>query len=209
VYKTHQRFSDKFRSHWIKVKFYEHKPDLNKAKKLKGVRFCEATKQAISGPVLLDKDSINCSGAQYAFGWSDFGKDEGVFFNSCQDKRKANKVILNSLFTHAPRFKESFSYIGLNTEGEPDLIMSYLSPEEAMNLVKIYNNHQGGSLDVSLSSMMPICAGIAVRTYREKRISFSFGCDDSRKFAQIGRDRLAVGVPWKLSNDFMVKKGDE
>lgn len=201
--KIHQRFSDKFRSHWIKVKFYKDKPDLHETKMLKAMRFCEATKQAILAPVLLDKETINCSGAQYAFGWTDLAKDKNVFLDYCQGKRKANKIILNSLLTHLPRFKEPFSYVGLNTEGEPDLIMSYLSPAEAMSLAKIYNDHQGRNLDVSLCSMMSICGGIAVRTHREETISFSFGCDDSRKFAKIGRDRLAVGIPRKLFNIFM------
>jgi uncharacterized protein (DUF169 family) len=45
---------------------------------------------------------------------------------------------------------------------------------------------------------MYICSGIAVRTYLDNKITFSFGCNDSRKFADIGRNNLAIGIPNKL-----------
>jgi len=36
------KFSDKFRSHWIKVKFYEENPKLKDVDKPKKIRFCQA-----------------------------------------------------------------------------------------------------------------------------------------------------------------------
>ena len=198
-----QKFSNKFRNHWIEVKFYKKEPKLKYARKLKDVKFCEATKEAILGPVLLDKESINCKGAQYVFGWQVERKDKNYLIDTCQVKRQAEKDILLSMLSHIPRFKEPFKYIGLNTEGKPDLIMSYLMPKDVMNLLKIYNNNRNKNLDVSLPSMMPICGGIAVETYRKKKMSLSFGCDDSRKYAHIGKARLAVGIPKNLFKVFV------
>ena len=195
------KFSDKFRSHWIKVKFYKEKPHLKEAKKLKDVKFCEATNEAMINPILLDKESISCSGAQYAFGWRSNYKNE--LLKNCYNKRQAKNNTLKSIITQTPQFKKSFKYIGLNTDGSPDLIMSYMPPEEVMNLIKIYQNHQGENLDVSLSTVMSICSGIAVRTYLEDKVSFSFGCDDSRKYADVRRENLAVGIPRKLFNVFV------
>ena len=40
-------------------------------------------------------------------------------------------------------------------------------------------------------------------SFLEEKISISFGCLDSRKFAEIGRDRLAVGIPRKLFKVFV------
>ncbi|MDP8216837.1 MAG: DUF169 domain-containing protein [Candidatus Kaelpia imicola] len=85
------RFSSKFSSHWIKVKFYNQKPDLKEVKRLNGVRFCEATKKAILHPVLLDKESISCPGAQYAFGWTSDCKDE--LLQGCYSKGRIQKRI--------------------------------------------------------------------------------------------------------------------
>jgi len=107
------------------------------------------------------------------------------------------------MLSKIPKFKESFNYIGLNTDDEPDLVMSYMPPEEVMRLIKIYHNHKGENLKIGLYSMMSVCGGIAVRTYLEGKISFSFGCDDSRKYADIRRENLAVGIPNRLFKLFV------
>jgi len=197
--KVHQRFSDKFRSHWIKVKFYQEKPK-DDAKRLKDVRFCEATREAILHPILLDKESIACPGAQHAFGWKSLLKNE--LLQGCCDKRDMQENTLKSMVSRVPFFKKPFKYIGLNTDDVPDLVMSYMPPQEVMSLIKIYHNKKGGNLDVSLCAMMAVCGGVAVRAYLDKKISLSFGCDDSRKFADMRRENLAVGIPKKLFKIF-------
>jgi uncharacterized protein (DUF169 family) len=184
------KFSDKFRSQWIKVKFYQEKADFGKAKISKDIRFCEATKEAIHRPILLDRDSINCPGACYAFGWS----NKNEFLEHCHEKGDIIEPMLPSF----PYLKEPFKYIGLNTSGEPDLLISYILPESAMELIKLHQYHFGKNLEVSLCSMLPICSGIAVKAYLEEKMAFSFGCEDSRRYAQIDRNRLAVGIPKKL-----------
>ncbi len=192
----HRRFSDKFRSHWIKVKFYKDKPKDADAKRLKDVRFCEATREAILHPILLDKESIACPGAQHAFGWSSLYKNR--LLQGCYDKRNVRRDTLKSMLSRIPYFKKPFKYIGLNTEGAPDILVSYITPQEVMELIKIYHNKEGGNLDVSLCTMMAVCGGVAVRTYVEDKISLSFGCDDSRKYADMRRESLAIGIPSRL-----------
>jgi len=189
--KIHKRFSEKFRSSWIKIKFYRENPDGANVKLLSNVKFCEATKEAVLHPVILSQESINCPGAQYAFGW----QDKSQLLDYCKDKTGLSKKILQSILTQTPRFKDPFEYIGLNTDGEPDLIMARLMPKEVMYLINLYHSKTGKHLDVSLSSMMSICGGIAVRAFLDNKITLSFGCMDSREYAQIGRDRLVVGVP--------------
>jgi len=196
-----QKLSEKFRSHWIKVKFYQEKPKDDDIIRLKGVRFCEATKEAILSPILLDKESISCPGAQHAFGWKSLSKSN--LLQGCYGKRDAKKDILKSMLSRIPYFKKPFKYIGLNTEGIPDLILSYIPPREAMSLIKIYHNSKGGNLDVSLCTMMAVCGGVAVRTYLEEKISLSFGCDDSRRLADMRMENLAVGIPKKLFGLFL------
>ena len=197
--KVNQRFSDKFRSHWVKVKFYQEKPK-DDAKRLKGVRFCGATREAILHPILLDKESVACPGAQHAFGWKSLFKNNSL--QGCCDKRDMQEDALKPMVSLVPFLKKPFKYIGLNTEGVPDLVMSYVPPQEVMSLIKIYHNKIGGNLDVSLCAMMAVCGGVAVRSYLDEKISLSFGCDDSRKFADMRRENLAVGIPKKLFQIF-------
>lgn len=195
------KLSKKFRGHWIKVKFYNEEPSLKGAKRLKNVRFCEATKQAILYPVILDSQSMSCAGARYAFGWNSDTKSS--FLNKCKGKRRIDQGALESLFSQAPHFKKPFKYIGLNTDDEFDLVMSYLSPEEVMKIVKIYNNKHGRPLDLSLCGMMSVCGSVAANTYLQEKINFSFGCDDSRTFTQMGADRLVVAIPKNLFATFL------
>ena len=197
----HRKLSERFRNQWIKIKFYEDKPDLNGAKRLKNVRFCEATKEAITHPIILDRDSISCPGAQHAFGWNGDYKDG--LLDSCIDKRQIKKNILKSMSSEVPHFKKPFKYIGLNTNGEPDLAMSYIAPSNVMNFIRVFNNKYGKSVNCSLCSMMSICGGIAVATYLNKNINISFGCNDSRRFADMKRDNLAIGIPRELFEDFL------
>ena len=99
--------------------------------------------------------------------------------------------------------KDPIEYIGLNMPGIPDIAISYVMPEEVMNIIKKYHNRTGENLDVSLSPMMSICSGIAVKTYLDNDINISFGCDDSRRYAEIRRNDLAVGIPSKLFKLFI------
>jgi len=194
----HLKFSDKFRSQWIKVKFYQGDEDFKNAEIVKDLRFCEATKEAIHGPIILACDSLRCPGARYAFGWSN--RDD--LLEHCHEIGHITKENLEPMLPVIPYLKESFKYIGLNTPGEPDLVISYILPEGAMDLIKLYHSHFGKTLDVSLCSMMPICSGIAARAYLEGKMTFSFAFEDARRYAQIDRNRMVVGIPNKLFSTF-------
>ncbi|MBA7527804.1 hypothetical protein ES705_19983 [subsurface metagenome] len=195
------KFSHNFHSHWIKVKFYKEMPNPKDYRRVSGVHFCEATKQAILSPIILDKESISCPGAQYVFGWKpDFGNE---FLDTCQEKIKTSKKKIKSLLSGISCLKEPFNYIGLNTEGKPDLFISYVQPEEVMYLIKVYQRHTGKNLDITLCNMMPICGYVTVRTYLTEKIGLSFGCDNSRGLADVGRDRLAIGIPNRLAKLFI------
>lgn len=196
-----RKFSERFSSQWIKVKFYEKDPRLDGSTYPKDIRFCEAVKLAITQPVVLSKENLSCESAQYVFGWRE--KFDTQLLDSCQDKCRVSDKALESLLSSIPRFKKPFSHIGLNTDDEPDLVMACVAPQEMMKIIKVYNNHNGKNVEVSLNSMMGLCGNIAVKSFLEENISVSFGCLDSRKFAEIGRDRLVVGIPRALFKVFI------
>ncbi len=197
----HRKITEKFSSQWIKVKFYEKEPRLNGVTRPKNVRFCEALNLAITQPIILNKESLSCESAKYVFGWRE--KFDSHLLDGCQDKCKISDKMLKSLLSSIPRFKKPFSHIGLNTDDEPDLMMSCVAPQDMMRIIKVYNNRSGKNVEVSLNSMMGLCGNIAVKTYLEEKINISFGCLDSRKFADMRRDSLAVGIPRKLFKVFV------
>ena len=197
----HRKIAEKFSSQWIKVKFYEKEPHLDGVTRPKNIRFCEAVNLAITQPVILNKDSLSCESAKYVFGWRE--KFDTRLLDDCRGKSKINDKNLKSLLSSIPRFKKPFSHIGLKIDGEPDLLMSFVAPEEMMLIIKVYNNRTGKNIEVFLNSMMGLCGNIAVKTFLQEKINISFGCLDSRKFAEIGRHRLAVGIPRKLFKVFV------
>ncbi len=198
-------FRKAFGTHWIDIKFYKKDPEIKEAKYLHDVRFCEATKKAVTHPVILDKNSINCPGALFAFGW----KSVSSFYKHCLKKSKLTRNALRSIIPELIHLDGTFQFIGLNTEQDPDVIMSYVTPAQIMKLLYLYHNKEGKTLDISLCSMMSICSGIAVKSYVQNEITFSFGCSDSRTYAKIGKERLAVGIPKKHFDLVQSKKNEK
>jgi uncharacterized protein (DUF169 family) len=184
--------ADRYRGRWIKVKFYEKEPSFSDVKKVRRMRFCEATNAAVTDPILLKEKSLSCPQARYVFGYNT------IVDQDCYQKRSVKSKILKGLMAEIPVMKPSFAAIGLNTPGEPDLVLAYLPPEEVMHIIRRYNDHTGKSLQVSLSGMMPICGQVAVGAFRDQKIHFSFGCDDSRRYGHLQREHLAVGIPKNL-----------
>ena len=190
-----KRFSEKFSSQWVKVKFYKE-PYRNDAYYPRSIRFCEALKLAITKPVIIDEKNLSCDSAQYAFGWREkFDKD---LLEKCKKRRGINDKNLQSLLSTVPRLHKPFNCIGLNSDGEPDMVIACVSPQDMMEIVKIYNNHSGRGIKADLNSVSGICSNVAVKTFLDGNINISFGCVDSRKYADFGRDRLAVGISKRL-----------
>lgn len=186
----HLKFADQYRSHWVKVKFYKEKPELMGIKKVKGLRFCEAMRQAIVSPILLERSNVSCPGGRHAFGWgsesSQSSKDEVRMFNK------------RTLTPPLPQLSNGYNFIGLNTEGIPDLLLSYVLPQTAMDLIRKSCERNGNVFNTMLCTKMPICAGVAVRSYTEQKLALSFGSPESRQYADMGPNYVAVGIPRKL-----------
>ena len=105
----HKRMSNKFGNHWAKVKFFKEEPQQKEYVKLENVRFCEAISKAKIHPILLDKESISCYGALYAFGWQSRYQYEN---NDCQEnKSKFQKIAPSLQISEIPRLNKSINYI--------------------------------------------------------------------------------------------------
>ena len=185
----------KYSSPWTKVKFYKEKPNIETARELSSLRFCEAIKESWkTRSIILDRGSINCLGARYVFGWND-KKDEII--ENCEKRWNIPAATIRSILNGVEVLPEGMNYIGLNVEGVPDVVVSYIQPRQFMDMLKTYENKTGEQLQTSLSSVMSIC-GVVVRAYKDKQIHISFGCEDSRKYSDIGRDRFAIAIPNNL-----------
>ena len=182
---------------WHGVSFYDQMPVCPQGTyRAKGVRFCEATVVARVHKALMDPRDLTCPGAIFAFGCGEVGKEEMIL--KLREKGYSEDC-LERIMEETPRFEEPPAAIGLDLGNPPDIVMAALLPEQAMRLTQLYERTQNRRLSVVFSSVMSICANIAVRALQTDDLASSYGCDDARAFAGVPRERLVAGMPYAMA----------
>ena len=182
---------------WHGVSFYEHVPECPQGTyKAKGVRFCEATVVARVHKVLMNPHDLTCPGAMFAFGHGGSVKEEMI--RKLREKGYSEDYV-ERIMEETPRFEEPPAAIGLDMENPPDIVMATLVPDQVMRLIQLYERTRDRPLSPVVSSVMSICANIAVRALQTEDLALSFGCDDARAFGAIPRERLVAGMPYAMA----------
>jgi len=141
-------------------------------------------------------------GANYVFGWEENIRDKVI--ENFQRKRNISLKDATSIVKGLPQMEVAPIAIGLNGDESPDLLVACLQPQQFMRLLTVYQGVFGEKLKVELSDYAAVCGNVAVNTYLHKRISLSFGCEDSRQYGGIPRDRLIVGIPYALAGKLLI-----
>ena len=189
---TIELFQEHFGIKGVGIKFYQDEIDTSNFQILKDIKFCQAVKIARDKHVLLNKDSLNCKGARYAFGFEKEAKEAIV--NAIKLKRGIPKEIAEQLVENIPRIKDTpYKYVGLNVD-LPDILIFYMNPKRFMEFLKVYQR-SGNSLEVKLSSLTAMCGDVALQTFITKKVCISFGCDDSREYGEVSDEELIIGIP--------------
>ncbi len=195
-------FQRAFGSRWTGVKFFFGDPPAGKRYYPKETRFCEAISHSWSSNNLLSRGCINCMGANYVFGWEENIREKVV--ENFHNQRNISLKDATSIVKGLPKMKVAPSAIGLNGTESPDLLVAYLQPQQFMRLLDVYQRVFGDKLKLELSGYAAVCGNVAVNTYLHKRISLSFGCEDSRQYGGISRDRLIVGIPYAMAHKLLI-----
>jgi uncharacterized protein (DUF169 family) len=160
-------------------------------------RFCEAIKVAIAHKMMVRPSEFTCPGASYAFGGmvdvSEMMTERMVELKGYSPKSATH------LIENTPHFRQMPDMIGFNCMDQPDILISQLQPEQAMKLLQLYHIKLGRSFRTEIPSVICACGNTVVRAYQSQDLSISFGCDDSRAFGGLSRDRLYVGLPYSLA----------
>jgi len=176
--------------HWIGVEFSQekHKQHLSRP-----IRFCQAVREAVfqSEPFVLCKENVNCPGAQYAFGWEDdisclkekLAKDHGI------DEKTIDKI-----FKNIKRPKTNINSIIIKSK-DPDIYIGFIQPGDALKIIQYHTVKNRSVLDNKIMPVLAICLNTALKSFYSNEVVFSFGCDDSRRYCDIGGDRLVVSIP--------------
>jgi len=186
---------------WTGVVFHRNGAMKDPNQNQRPMRFCEAVRDSAMKPLTLTKECVNCAGALRSFGW-DGGRDEELAENMTQTQ-KIGLESANSLIEKTPRLNGDVSSISIGDLDSPDIIISYLQPETAMNFIYQWQKKYAEKIDTKLSSIMSVCGSVAAGAYVRDEIRLSFGCPESRKYGDIGRDRLVIGVPFRMAERFI------
>ena len=164
---------------------------------LEGVRFCEAVTRASLVPVVLTAESLSCDAARYAFGWNHDVR--GAMEARLEEQAGFPHRYAVEAIGDLPTLDGGLRAIGINTEGEPQVFMAYLQPQQVMKLLRRYEALFCERPRVELSSIAALCSNVAVRALRDGKLTLSFGCEESRRHGGIPRDRVIVGLPVEVA----------
>ncbi len=199
-----EAFERKMGGRWTGVAFNKSVPDDVRMVD-KPVHFCEAIQRSSTGSFLLTRDTLNCVGARRCFGW-EMNSDPLLVEKIASHRQELSHQSISVLLKQIPKLiAGSIKSITVGTYDSPDVLISYVQPESAMRFVQQWQNVYLRDLDVSISSIMAVCGSVAVASYTTGRVCCSFGCPESRSHGSIGRDRLVIGVPVSLIDDFIQK----
>jgi uncharacterized protein (DUF169 family) len=183
---------------WIGVKFLKHLPASRDRVYSSAMRFCEAVCKARRGHMDLPPEMIRCEGAKRAFGWMK-NRDETLALK-LSEKTGINGDRALELVREVPVLGYSYAGIRVGDSTNPDVLVTYVRPEAAMRLVRLWETATGHSLSVGISSIMAVCGNAVVKAYTTQSISISFGCPDSRQYGGIQPEEMVIAVPAGLLN---------
>jgi len=185
------RLTDRFGGRWIGVRFLDTPPGGAVADEM---RFCEAVMRAATSRVVLTDESVTCPGAKRSFGWA-AGMDEGLA-ESMATRQGLPLAVTRELVRSTPRLDGGMQAVEVGGTGRPDLVLCYATPLIVMKVVRAVELGTGKTLAQSLSGALSVCGNVAARCVKTGEVSISFGCRQSREAGYIGRESLAVAMPW-------------
>lgn len=167
----------------------------------KAARFCEAIKTAVVSKMAISPGEFTCPGAIYAFGGTvDVSK---TMMERMVEQKGYPSASATYLIENTPHFREMPEMIGFNCTDQPDILVSQLQPEQTMKLLQLYHIKLGRGFRTEIPSVICACGNTVVRAYQSHDLAISFGCDDSRLFGGLSRDRLYVGLPHSLATELV------
>lgn len=181
---------------WVSIKFLEHVPSDLTLLPDRQTRFCEAVSRAGEGEWILTADRMCCQGAQRSLGWLKGANRELAW--QLAERMRTSVTIATKAISEVPVLPDGFEAVWVGTDTEPDVYVSYVLPETAMQIVRSWQRLFGESPQVRVSGIMAVCGSAVVNSYVNRTISLTFGCPDSRKYGGIRPEQLVVAIPANL-----------
>jgi len=174
--------------HWIGIKFSEEEKESTIDEQ---ISFCDAISISIvNSPLVLTSKNFDSRNMHYLLGWEDkLNLNEIEFSIENIDKNISDKIISDI----KPLEKKIKSIIVNGYEA--DVFTGFIQPESVTPIFKEWYYRTGKLPLYRLSPISLDCISCIVECFNENYPVFSFGCEESRKHGNIGRDRLLIAIP--------------
>ncbi len=164
---------------------------------------CEAVDQSFEKDFVLECAELCCSGALYSLG---LDNDESRMVHRMSGRAGLSPEHTRRIIRETPQLGAGAVSVELGRIDHPDILVSYLTPEAAMWLLRRWQQSSGNRLAASLSAFTALCAAV-VEAYNRDMPVFSFGCPDSRAYGGIAEEKLIAAIPFDLATKLWEEDG--
>lgn len=153
---------------------------------------CEALGCSFGHSFCLRAADIQCPGALRSLG---LPGDDAQLAAHIAEETSAEAAHIRSIVAATPRMARPVAAMELGDVPTPELFVGYLQPEDAMNLLRQWQQQTGKRLETTISSFMAVCSALIAALHAAAPV-FSLGCPASRKKGGIPPGHLAVILPY-------------
>lgn len=193
----------------VMIKFYENVNDVQNdfLQIQKQIIHCQAVLNASKGKSFYaTADNLGCKNGVVALGLTEPYPElmDGSFFN--QANVTCNKNCGKKLISKVPlmnRKIKAISYSPLENSTEGDVVIIIAKPRQTFDLIRAKVYLDGERVDCSVSGTQSLCGDIAVNTRLTDKMTISFGCMGSHYATDLEDDKVIIGIPTNLLDDFV------
>jgi len=168
---------------------------------LKSLRFCEAVNDSFHIPILFITQNLSCMGSKRSMGLL---KNDSNIIQHISEESKVLPKTIRYVLDDTPFFDNPVNNVllgiseDMEREVQPDLYIMYVNPKDSMELVKNYTLITNQLPSIKPSIFLSVCGNAFVNTYKNKVMSISFGCPESRKYGGLKDNLMVVGIPFSI-----------
>ena len=159
--------------------------------------YCELIQRARSGESFLIKNQ-GCRVGAYVLGDTEITPLDYYYKSGRYASMAAARIATENL--SRMKKKERSIRIAPFSGEKFDIMLLFLKPERAMQIVQAQAYNSGEPFEMRTGGIASICSDCTVYPLKGK-IGISLGCKGSRKHSKYGDDEVVVGIPFKLAKE--------
>ncbi|MCW0484913.1 DUF169 domain-containing protein [Gaoshiqia sediminis] len=164
------------------------------------MKLCEAVNYSFCTPLKIVHENLGCPGARRSTG---FDNDDSALARTISANSQIPLRFTTDALQEIPKLEGvNFVVLGISENMEtviqPDLYIIYVQPYMVTNLMHVLAKNEIKPA-ISPFSLLSICGNVFANCYKNKVVTLSFGCPESRKHGGVEKSEVVVGIPFKYA----------